>query len=54
MPARLFLKSTSIPPATAMSLALVNLASFVSQVIQIGVIDTLLPLALTNAGLGEQ
>lgn len=54
MPARLFLRSTSISPATAMSLALVNLASFVSQVIQIGVIDTLLPLALTNAGLGEQ
>lgn len=44
----------SIPPKIAIPLALINLASFVSQIIQIGVIDTLLPLALTNAGLGER
>ncbi len=44
----------SIPPKVAIPLALINLASFVSQIIQIGVIDTLLPLALTNAGLGER
>ena len=36
------------------ALFLVNLASFTAQIIQIGVIDTLLPLALTNAGLGER
>ena len=41
-------------PKIAIPLALINLASFVSQIIQIGVIDTLLPLALTNAGLGER
>jgi MFS family permease len=43
-----------LPAHIAIPLARVNLASFVSQIIQIGVIDTLLPLALTNAGLGER
>ncbi len=47
-------KAATIPPHIAVPLALINLASFVSQIIQIGVIDTLLPLALTNAGLGER
>lgn len=47
-------KAATIPTHIAVPLALINLASFVSQIIQIGVIDTLLPLALTNAGLGER
>ncbi len=47
-------KFTGFPAPVTVPLALVNLASFVSQIIQIGVIDTLLPLALTNAGLGER
>ncbi|AUG52339.1 MFS transporter [Thalassospira marina] len=49
-----FFRFPALPTRIAVPLALVNLASFVSQIIQIGVIDTLLPLALTNAGLGEQ
>lgn len=49
--------STSCPMSQRqilIALFLVNLASFTAQIIQIGVIDTLLPLALTNAGLGER
>ncbi|OKH89373.1 MFS transporter [Thalassospira sp. TSL5-1] len=56
MPLRkpVFSRFSALLGPVAMPLALVNLASFVSQIIQIGVIDTLLPLALTNAGLGER
>ncbi|MDP2698473.1 MFS transporter [Thalassospira sp.] len=36
------------------ALVLVNLASFVAQIVQIGVMDALIPLAMTDIGLSER